>query len=430
MPLIPTPLKRFSMAALLILGFSSSIHNAYGAVDTIATSVTGTLPESVAASPDGLYVYVLGFNSNLVYKYNASDLSEVGTVGISGAGYNMAISPDGSKLVVPIFNANKVDVISTSTFTRDAAVTTSGSASNFGSVAISSDSRFAWVTLFASPAKIVKIDLSNSTVISTSTMTGGYMTDIAAVDDSSKLYACDTTNNKIVQIRTSDMTIVNSILNMPCWHLSVARDESFAYVSPWTSNTSELYSFYPQTMTARAAITGLSTAGQVAFSGNGQFIYVAIYGNGTVQKFRTSDNALISTISGVISNPWHVAMNSAGTFLYVTSIGTTKKIYKINADDAVVTVTMSLNLVDTVAYRSNTTLTALVSSDSGTVTFYQGGKYMPSCKNVTPIAGQATCTYKPSRIGVIQISAIYKLSGRIKSQVVGELRVTKRATTR
>lgn len=421
---------RSAIALLLFFVFTSTVYSADAAVDTIATSVTGTVPESVAASPDGLYVYVVGYNSNLVYKYNASDLSLVGSVTISGAAYNMAISPDGSKLVIPIFNASKVDVISTSTFTRDAAVTTVTSAGSYGSVSISSDSRYAWVVLFGTPAKIVKIDLSNSSVVSTSTMTGGYMTDIAAVDDTTKLYACDTANNKIVQIRTSDMTIVNSILNMPCWHMSVSRDESYGYVSPFTSNTTDLYSFYPLTMTARSAITGLSTAGQTVFSGNGQYIYVAMYGNGTVKKFRTSDNALISTIANVNTNAWHMSIDSAGTYFYVTSIGASSKIYKINADDAVITVNMTLNIANTATYRSAVTLTALVSSDSGKVTFYQAGKYMPGCKNVAPISGQATCTYSPSRIGVIQITAVYKLSGKIKSQVTREIKVTKRNTTR
>lgn len=81
-------------------------------------------------------------------------------------------------------------------------------------------------------------------------------------------------------------------------------------------------------------------------------------------------------------------------------------------------------------YRQSLGLTATVTS-TGKVTFYQQGKPIPGCKNLSG-TGAITCNWKPAQKTAVQLTVTFvptngQLASRTASQVVN---VAKRSTTR
>jgi pectate lyase len=64
------------------------------------------------------------------------------------------------------------------------------------------------------------------------------------------------------------------------------------------------------------------------------------------------------------------------------------------------------------AYRTATQL-QLLSPLAGTVNFYQSGKIISGCRNVSVTAGgTAICSWKPSQHGYLAVSTAFTLKGR------------------
>lgn len=89
----------------------------------------------------------------------------------------------------------------------------------------------------------------------------------------------------------------------------------------------------------------------------------------------------------------------------------------------------------TAVYRSITTLTATVST-SGKVTFYEKGKVISTCKNISTVISStttATCSWKPSAHGVTTVSARFTATGGASypaTLTAQQLVVAKRTNTR
>jgi hypothetical protein len=86
---------------------------------------------------------------------------------------------------------------------------------------------------------------------------------------------------------------------------------------------------------------------------------------------------------------------------------------------------------NTPAYRTANTITATVPMNSK-VTFYENSKIIPGCKRVSSVSTTATCRWKPSTRGLINVRLSYTTSGSATvnwaptTTVFGGKRVTSR----
>jgi dipeptidyl aminopeptidase/acylaminoacyl peptidase len=374
------------------------------ALETTLASFSVAGAEGAVVSPDGSIIYVLNCTNLRLEKWTTTNPTLQGTLPLGGCGYNLAMTPDGSKLVVATALNNSIEIITTSNFTAVARLATTA---NPRSAVISPAGDTAFVAL--ADGKIAKVSLTSNTIVSTTAITGaGAIFDIAATADGATLYLC-TQNNRLMKVQTSNLSVLSqATLFQPCWFVALAPDESYAYTSYYSPSV-KFERITTSTMTVAATITGTSNTAQGQFSKDGNYFYITNHGTGKVLKYRTSDNALVLTLSGSYGQIWHSAIDSRGEYLYVMSIDGT--VYKIGADGAQVTATGTLTIPNTGTFRTNVTISMSVSPTGGYVTFYQNGKYIPGCQKVLASTSTVTCTFKPTVHGQVAISALYKVSG-------------------
>lgn len=393
------------------------------ALETTLASFSVAGAEGAVVSPDGSIIYVLNCTNLRIEKWTTNNPTLQGTLPLGGCGYNLAMSPDGSKIVVATALNNSIEIITTSNFTAAARLTTTA---NPRSAVISPAGDYALVAL--ADGKIAKVSLTSNSIISTTAITGaGAIFDIAATADGATLYLC-TQNNRLMKVQTSNFSVLaQATLFQPCWFVALAPDESYAYTSYYNPSI-RFERVTLSTMTVAATITGVSNTAQGQFSKDGNYFYVTNHGTGKVLKYRTSDNALVLTLSGSYGQIWHSAIDSRGEYLYVMSIDGT--VYKIGADGAVISATTTLSIPSSATFRTSTTLAMDVNPTGGYLTFYQNGKYIPGCQKLLASTSRVTCSYKPTIHGVVTITAIYKLSGNTTTGPAKYLSVVQRTTKR
>jgi len=101
-----------------------------------------------------------------------------------------------------------------------------------------SDGSYLYAGLDTSPAKIVKVDLSDFTIVSTLTFAAGENRCYGLFSDGSYLYAgLDTSPAKIVKVDLSDFTIVSTLTFAAgeAYTTSLFSDGTYLYAGTWTS---------------------------------------------------------------------------------------------------------------------------------------------------------------------------------------------------
>jgi YVTN family beta-propeller protein len=100
---------------------SNNVSNNVSVIDTGTNSVVGapipvgSLPEGVAVSPDGRFVYVTNTSSNTVSVINAVTNAVVASSTVGSHPLGVAVTPDGKFAYVANENSNTVSVIDTTT---------------------------------------------------------------------------------------------------------------------------------------------------------------------------------------------------------------------------------------------------------------------------------------------------------------------------
>lgn len=130
-----------------------------------ATAQTDAHPAHVIASPDGQRAYVTSGAANAVDVYQLPSLKRVTAVRVGAGPHGLRPSPDGTKVVVADAKADTVDVIDTRTLASSRITV----GANPVQVAVSPDSRFAYVSL-GTPKKVVKVDLAARKVVASASV--------------------------------------------------------------------------------------------------------------------------------------------------------------------------------------------------------------------------------------------------------------------
>ena len=224
-------------------------------------------PVEAALTPNGKYVYVsnykmygAGFNpvadddcnrgdwdDSFVYKINTTSYEIEEVIPTGAVPKFMAVSPDGGRLLVSNWCGFDVSVIDTAT---DSEITRIDVGRHPRGIAITNDSRFAYVTVMGE-AKIVVIDLNSNAVV-------------------------NTVPNPGVTPR----------------HLVLSPDDRYLYVSNNLQNLVRKIDL--QTGVADTVTTGDGTR-TMALADDGDSLFVVNYHDGTVSKVRTSDMTILQT---------------------------------------------------------------------------------------------------------------------------------------
>jgi YVTN family beta-propeller protein len=412
--------KSVLRARLVIISLLLSliyIPESASAAETLDYTYSVPAAQDAVFSPDGASLWVIG-SSNL-YKYSTSTHALLATVALSSSAYHLAITPDGSKIYAVLYANLGVAVINTATATRTSIIAT---VSAPYSVAASPDGAYMYVS--QTLGNLMKISTSTDTAVASAVLSGtGTLRDLEVSPDGNYVYICDYTNRTLVKVNSSDLSAVSTLTLPGSSFVTLSADGSYGFVTAYVGPTN-IYKFSASAMTLTGTIGGFSTAGDSEFSKDGQYLYVANAGNTTVSKLRISDSTIISTISPATGTAWHVALEPSGNFLYVMSVSGYAYVYNLGNPP-----TLSLSIAGTTLYRTNTTLTAVSSASSGTVTFYANGKYIAQCIKVPLSGGSAICTFKPSVHGSISISAVATSSGN-SVKTSGTLLVSTRSNKR
>lgn len=160
---------------------------------TLTTLQCGNQPYSIAASPQGTYIYVGCSGDEEVWVYRTIDWAVIKRVpiGHGSMGY-MTITPDGSRLFVPLKNSGEVAVMDTASY--QVRYVSLGNSSCYPlSVAISRNSQTAIVTRF-NDNKVSAINVATLQVIYTAE--GAFNSPYhAAISDASNIFYVSNAGN-------------------------------------------------------------------------------------------------------------------------------------------------------------------------------------------------------------------------------------------
>jgi DNA-binding beta-propeller fold protein YncE len=381
------------------------------APDTVTNTLTGiTQPFTGAISPDGTYVYTIGYGNSTLYKVNASNATLIKTVTLatSAAIRQILFLPDGSAaLYIDAGNGTLVKIATS----NDSVTATTSVGSNPYNFAISPDGRYAYIALQAYPTVIKRYLTSTLALDSTYNLPIGARF-VAISPDGSQAFAIGST--QVAQFNTSSGVASPSITVGTCTNMNAGSytvSGNFLYVLCNTPN-SNIYKINTSTNSLSGSPISISGSGYImSTSPDGSFMYVASYGASSIFRLRVSDDSITATISA-IGGPYGVAISSDATFAYSFNYGASS-ISRINTGSILAgTVTANLSLPSggkTITYRSNSTIRFTISTPSsggdGKVTFFQNGKRIANCINLLSSGGIVDCSYKPSVIGTVAISA-------------------------
>jgi YVTN family beta-propeller protein len=230
-------------------------------------------PVEAAVAPDGQDVYVSNYkiygsgwnpvadddcnrgdwDDSFVYRIDTTTYEIEAVIPTGAVPKFLAVSPDGSRVVVSNWCGFDVSIIDTAT---DSEITRVDVGRHPRGVAITADSRYAYVTVMGE-AKIVVIDLASNAIV-----------------------------NTVPDAGTTPR------------HLVLSPDERYLYVSNNLQNLVRKIDLQLG-VTVGTASTGNGTR-TMAMSDDGESLYVVNYHDGTVSKVRTSDMEIIQTeYSGV-----------------------------------------------------------------------------------------------------------------------------------
>ncbi|WP_170981003.1 Ig-like domain-containing protein [Mycolicibacterium sp. CR10] len=179
---------------------------------TVAARDLGASGASVAVSPDGHYAYVARFSANVVPVYKV-DLVAGGITEIGGARQagSMAVSPDGTKLYVIGNQASEVYVIDTVTGAFSTPFFAGYQSFGAPSVAVSADGKSLYVGMLTNDLAIITLATGASTSVDLgATPQGSSPTQSIAVDGQ-WVYVTDAVNDTLVIVDSTTKSVAATI---------------------------------------------------------------------------------------------------------------------------------------------------------------------------------------------------------------------------
>lgn len=196
----------------------------------------------------------------------------------------------------------------------------------------------------------------------------------------------------------------------------------YVYSNNATSNTpdSAIATFMPDAITGSGSMTAGRFVGSYAISEGTKFWIVPSVNAGTlpwcywpsVTTTSLTMNGIVPDTSTSLANNLFRKVYDGGASIPASSgwdfSGDAGQLWQLSIEiipPEPLTATISLSGgAKTATKRVNNSLIATLNGPAK-VTFYSGGKIIPGCRNISSVAGVATCNWKPSVISVNRITA-------------------------
>jgi len=321
------------------------------ATDTVmATVPVGTFPVSVAAAPDGTKMYVVNDADSTVSVIDMSN-TVVATIPVGTWPGAIAVNPSGTRVYVASSSDNTVSIIDTSS---NAVVATVPVGKGPGGIAFNPAGTMAYVTN-GSDNTVSVIDTSANAVVATFAVPQGPGSIVIVGPNNA---ATTTTINApaITYGANGSVTVtVSSTAGTPTGNVSLTVDGGSAITEPLSSGSATF------TLTSLTA-GNHSLSASYAAQGN----YAASSATGTLQVNQATPTiswatpASITYGTGLSATQLNATANVPGTFLYTPAAGTL-----LSAGNQTLTVTFTPS--DATDYTTTTaTVTLVVKSSNGT----------------------------------------------------------------
>ena len=348
----------FSKAGFTFTGWVDSGTILNFPTGTVNSYTTGSQPQRVILSADGMTAYSTAYGSNQLAIMNAKT-GGMTYVTVGTAPYGLALSPDGQTIWVSNFNAHTVSRVNLSTKSVDATINVGDHPAD---VIATPDGRWVYVANYYA-STISKINAMTNTVVSTLT-TGLSPTNLALAPDASAIYVTNqsaATLSKIL-ISTDSITSV-SVGNAPRM-ITITPDGRFVYVGNSTSNNVSKYNVATGQVT-NIALPGAASPYGITSSWDSAYIYVANYGTTTYSRIAVLGDTVTTSggMPGSVSSP---ILSKDNNYLFLANL-TLPQIYKVKLSDGTVT-----TLTDLDGHSANTTSQVPAISADGRAIYFAG----------------------------------------------------------
>lgn len=274
-----------------------------GVTSQVSSLAVGDLTWNVAVTPDGSKAYLATDNTGIKVidvdgGYSLSTISE--------ASFILATSPDGNKLYTAGWSSGVLKEFNTST---GVATGRSGSTgTNPGAIAVSPDGAHIYVANYnSSPATITKIATSTFTATDHQVDPGGVSpAGVAVSPDGTKLYSVLYFGGKVQEIRTSDMTVLRTVV-VPNNSRDVVTNSTGSKIYVTSSNTNYVIEIDTLTFAVTDTIVVGVQPQKLAISPDDRFLFVTNETGNSVSKINLSTNSVVDTIT-VNDRPFGIAI--------------------------------------------------------------------------------------------------------------------------
>ncbi len=252
-------------------------------------------------------------------KLNADDLEIVDTLQLYDNAHTVAITPDRSRLWVTCPPREYIMLIDTETFTSITTIDLGDIILNRPmGAAITPDGNQAYVT-FEETGEIGIYNASTAAYVDTVSI-GGRPNFIVFTSDGEKAYIVDYQNADVYVLRTSDNT-VTTVLDFDGYALQdavITPDDSRVYVSNMAEDQIEVIRTSDDEALAPITTDEMKPRG-IGISPDGEYLFIGHYlgVDAVVNMMRLSDETIVSS-ADIPSNPRRIAVNAAGSRIYVT----------------------------------------------------------------------------------------------------------------
>lgn len=274
----------------------------------------GARPYALAVSHDVVYVGQL--DAAQVTRYNGSSTTPVANIPVGATPTELAFNTAGTKAYVTNQYSNTIGIIDVATNTQTSTIAVTG---NPFAVIASPDGNTLYATTNANFA--YKIDVATRTVTG-SIATGQTANGLAISADGSKLYVSTRAGGTVMEVRTSDMALLQTFSpGGTTQQVVLSPDNSELYV---VNEEGGLFVYNIATGALTQSVTNLGSAPWgMALSPDGSKLWVGLLFTGEVKVFDRATRALTKTWYvggmprriGFLTNGTAVVANEAG---YVT----------------------------------------------------------------------------------------------------------------